>query len=143
MVWACFISCFSSWEYCCSFLCLKLSSLKIRTNRKHVKDHFQVYDSSRYQEDDSESFSYNVVLVPKLEEVRRPPSSSRRWKDYRASHLRKSLRPKSHRIRVGISRDSVHSYRRKPVKHENFINTVHDIRVTQTSKFFQKGRSRS
>ena len=134
MVWACFISCFSAWEYCCTFLCVKLPRLK-RTNRGHIKD-FQVSDSSCDEEGDSEIFSYNARRPM---EVRRPPS--RPWRDHRASHLRKSLRPRSHQIRVGISRDSVHSSRRNSIKHDNYINTVHGIRVTRTSKFVQKGLS--
>ncbi|KAJ9673568.1 hypothetical protein PVL29_023252 [Vitis rotundifolia] len=134
MVWACFISCFSAWEYCCTFLCVKLPRLK-RTNRGHIKD-FQVSDSSCDEEGDSEIFSYNAHRPM---EMRRPPS--RRWRDHRASHLRKSLRPRSHQIRVGVSRDSVHSSRRNSTKHDNYINTVHGIRVTRTSKFVQKGLS--
>ncbi|XWS21660.1 hypothetical protein CRYUN_Cryun30bG0073500 [Craigia yunnanensis] len=63
-------------------------------------------------------------------------SLSGRWRDYRGVHLRKSLRPRSHRIKVGISRDAL--YKRKPTKHGNHVNTVHDIRVTHTSKFAQK-----
>ena len=64
-------------------------------------------------------------------------SLSGRWRDYREVHLRKSLRPRSHRIKVGISRDAL--YKRNLTKHGHHVNTVHDIRVTHTSKFAQKG----
>ncbi|XWS15151.1 hypothetical protein CRYUN_Cryun35bG0069600 [Craigia yunnanensis] len=66
-------------------------------------------------------------------------SLSDRWKDYRGVHLRKFLRPRSHRIKLGNSRDAL--YKRNLTKHGHHVNTVHDIRVTHTSKFAQKVRS--
>ncbi|GLT74898.1 hypothetical protein SLA2020_466630 [Shorea laevis] len=53
-------------------------------------------------------------------------SLSRGW---RRVHIRKSLKPRNHRIQVGISSS----------KHGHQVSTIHDVRVTRTSKFSQKG----
>jgi hypothetical protein len=133
MVWACLASCFRAWEYCFIFLWVKLRKLK-RVHREHRRDIEDEFDTSDEEDDDDdESFSYDHVPM----DVSR--SISHRWRDYRGAHLRKSLRPRSHRIQVGISRDSsIHGGRSgnhiKAVDHD-------DIRVIRTSKFAHKGRN--
>ena len=141
MVWACIASCFHAWEYCCIFLCVKLRKLK-RVNREHRRDIEEEFDTSEDEYDmgeedyDDESFSNHVHRHMEMSR-----SVSHKWKDYRGAHLRKSLRPRSHRIRVEVSRDSIHSGRRNHIKHRKHASTVHDIRVTRTSKFVHKGRN--
>ncbi|XP_059629973.1 uncharacterized protein LOC132272925 [Cornus florida] len=67
----------------------------------------------------------------------------RSLRDYRGDHLRRSLRPRSHRIRVGISGDSVYVNKRNPIRHGHHGSTVHDIRVTKTSIFAHKSANHS
>ncbi|XXG60686.1 hypothetical protein AAC387_Pa04g2530 [Persea americana] len=131
MVWAFCSSCFYAWEYGCMFLWIKLKNLK-RMRRDHVRDILEEYDVSDNELTD-ESLSYRHA--PRAIELRR--SFSCRSRERRRIHIRRSLRPRSHRIKVGISRDPVYS-NRDMGKH---VKTVHDIKVTQTSKFVQKGRA--
>lgn len=88
-----------------------------------------------FEEFDTSEEDYNDMPT-KMEFSR---SLSRRMRDYRGVHLRKSLRPRSHRIRVGLSRDSEYGHERNLIKHGNHVSTVHSIRVTHTSKFVRKG----
>ncbi|CAK9168744.1 unnamed protein product [Ilex paraguariensis] len=126
ITWACFATCFSVLEYSCTFLCYKLPMLK-RKHRDHKREMvMELYPMTCEEEE------------PKHRKERRS-LSSRRWRDYRGDHLRRSLRPRSHRIRVGISGDSAYGNRRNPIKHGGHATTVHDIRVSRTSKFVQKG----
>lgn len=143
MVWACLACFFRAWEYCCIFLWVKLHKLKRvhREHRRDIEDEFNTSDEEYDDDDDGESFSYHVPM----DVISKP--TSHRWRDYRGAHLRKSLRPRStHRIQVGISRDSsIHGGRSRsgnPAKHGNHIKAVdHDhIRVIRTSKFAHKGR---
>ncbi|KAK4859932.1 hypothetical protein QYF36_014378 [Acer negundo] len=124
--WACLVSWLSFWEYCCTFLWVKLIKLKRRNRRRNIEEEFDSGEEEYYDE----SFSCDTS---------RGRSLSRREIDYRRIHLRKSLRPRSHHVRVGIYTDSIHGHRRKPSKHHNPSSTVHDIRVTHTSKFVKKG----
>ncbi|KAG4147703.1 hypothetical protein ERO13_D05G239100v2 [Gossypium hirsutum] len=129
MVWGCISCWFSSWEFCCTFLCHKLRNIKrIDRRRRRPRQRKRVTDTS----EDDESFSYGSSRPMEVSNH----SVSSRLRNYKGVHLRKSLRPRNHRINVGISRDAL--YKRKPIKH---INTVHDIRVTHTSRFAHKGSS--
>ncbi|THG08322.1 hypothetical protein TEA_015425 [Camellia sinensis var. sinensis] len=130
-VWACFATCFFTVEHGCTFLCYKLPKLK-RKYRKRKRD-IKRFNSSSTDEEDR-TFPYHV---PRHMEDKR--SLSRHWKDYRGDHLRRSLRPRSHRVRVGIRGDSVHVNKRNSMKYGHHGRTVHDIRVTRTSQFAQKG----
>ncbi|GMI65000.1 hypothetical protein like AT1G21722 [Hibiscus trionum] len=143
MAWGCISCWFSSWEFCCTFLCYKFRNVK-RINRRRRRRRVieNQFDSSEDYEDHSdnddngdESLSYGSRFSSRSIEVSNH-SLSGRSRNYKGVHLRRSLRPRNHRIKVGISRDAV--YKRKPTKH---INTVHDIRVTHTSKFAHKGSS--
>ncbi|KAF5725315.1 hypothetical protein HS088_TW23G00036 [Tripterygium wilfordii] len=128
-LWACLASWFSIWEYCCTFLLVKVLRLK-RRNRERRQSNFEEFDTSTEEDLYDESFSSRVP--------RRELSSlqSRRLRDYKRVHLRRSLRPRSHRIQVGISTDSKYGSRRNSFRPSNH---VHSIRVTQTSKFVRKG----
>jgi len=78
-------------------------------------------------------------------------SISRR-RDYKASHLRKSLQPRRHHARVEIRRDLRYkiknhslgepSHTSNAIKHGNHIGTVNDIKVSHTSKSARKGITR-
>lgn len=91
-----------------------------------------------------ESLSYHLPVSAELSR-----SFSRRRRDYKGHHLRKSLKPKRGRSQVEISRNF--SYKNKSnhiirdpccssnvIKHGNYKGMVHDIKVTQTSKFARK-----
>ncbi|KAK6277293.1 hypothetical protein POUND7_017616 [Theobroma cacao] len=133
MVWACMACWFSFCEFCCTFFCFKLLKVKrINRGRRRVRE----YRFDTGDEHDDESFSYRISRPTEASST----SLSGRWGDYRGVHLRKSLRPRSHRIKVGIKRDAL--YERNHSKHDHHINTVHGIRVTHTSKFAQKGSNR-
>lgn len=71
------------------------------------------------------------------------PEKRKLPRHYKIDHLRRSLRPRSHRIRVGISGNSAYYVAKKNTnKHyDDQGNRVHDIRVTRTSKFARKGAS--
>ncbi|KAH7663694.1 hypothetical protein IHE45_14G073100 [Dioscorea alata] len=120
MIWACATSCYSSCEYCCMFLRFKIRKLK-KMKHEHSMS-MEEYNSSTTSSEEFEARS---------KEFRR--SLSRRSKERRRAHLERSLRPRSHRISVGITR----SYPEKSKKYRN-VGSVHDIRVTRTSKFVQK-----
>ncbi|KAM7518839.1 hypothetical protein LguiB_017801 [Lonicera macranthoides] len=123
MGWACMATYCYACEYVCSFLCHKLH--RIRQQRK--RDLELVYISSTTSEEEERSSPRHFH-----KHVEGKRSRSRRW---RKEHLRRSLRPRSHRIRVGISGDSVHVNKRNCPK-------VHDdIRVSRTSRFAKKGGS--
>ncbi|XP_019051578.1 PREDICTED: uncharacterized protein LOC104587554 isoform X1 [Nelumbo nucifera] len=132
MTWAFCVTCFSAWEYGCTFLWVKLRRIK-RMNEEHIRDIEEEYNSSGYELED-ESISYHV---PRGIEVRR--TLSHRSREHRRLQLQRSLRPRSHRIRVGISRGSAYVSSRNTVKHDRHVRTVQNIKVTRTSKFVQKG----
>lgn len=92
-----------------------------------------------------ESLSYHFPTSAKIYR-----SFSRRRRDYKGSHLRKSLQPRKHHARIEISRDLRYrskrnhssrdpSYTSNAIEHGNHVGTVHDIKVTRTSKFARKG----
>lgn len=103
---------------------------------------------SKTEEDYSdESLSYHSPISPE-----RSKSFSRRRRDYKGHHLRKSLQPRRGHAQVEISRDFSYknkrnrssgdpSYAGSDLKHDNHRGTVHDIKVTRTSKFARKGVS--
>lgn len=122
MAWACLAAYCYAWEYICSFFCHKLH--RVRQQRK--RDLELVYISSTTSEEEERSYWHFHKHV----EGKR--SRSRRW---RKEHLRRSLRPRSHRIQVGISGDSVRVNKRNRAKVRD------DIRVSRTSRFAKKGGS--
>ncbi|KAF5955047.1 hypothetical protein HYC85_007903 [Camellia sinensis] len=110
-----------------------ISFQSLSGNTESAKRDIKRFNSSSTDEEDR-TFPYHV---PRHMEDKR--SLSRHWKDYRGDHLRRSLRPRSHRVRVGIRGDSVHVNKRNSMKYGHHGRTVHDIRVTRTSQFAQKG----
>ncbi|KAJ7965529.1 Pre-mRNA-splicing factor 38A like [Quillaja saponaria] len=107
-----------------------------RKTRKHRRDIREKFGNTSEEFYSDESFSYQA---PRHMEVIR--SFSRRKRDYKNSQLRRSLRPRSHHARVEISRDLGYRHKRSdPIKHGKHGGIVHDIKVTQKSKFVHKGR---
>ncbi|KAJ6685379.1 F8K7.16 [Salix purpurea] len=72
-------------------------------------------------------------------------SLSRRTGDYRrVQYLRKSFRPRTRRIRVGLGSDFDYGFKRIPLaKHGEQIITLHNVRMTHTSQSVLKGSSLS
>ncbi|KAB5568576.1 hypothetical protein DKX38_002369 [Salix brachista] len=62
----------------------------------------------------------------------------------RVQYLRKSFRPRTHRMRVGLGSDFDYGFKRIPrAKHGEQIITVHNVRMTHTSQSVLKGSSLS
>ncbi|KAL5075970.1 hypothetical protein RYX36_014954 [Vicia faba] len=143
ITWACCSTCFHIWEYSCTFLCVKLHNVK-RKRRRRVRMgmHKKFYSTSEEDYVD-ESLSYDFPTS----DISR--SFSRRRRDYKGSHLRKSLKPKRGHAQVEISRDlSCNKNRRNHsirdhsyTSNDNIKHAGHEIKVTQTSKFARKGMS--
>ncbi|XP_024020739.1 uncharacterized protein LOC112091400 [Morus notabilis] len=156
MLWACFASCLSVCDCCCTFLCLKLRNLRGRTNRRRRRRRkldIEVVDTSSTEAGDEHHNGETSFASCDYDMYKEKSDSSlsRRKRDYRSDQLRKSLRPRSHRIGAGISKDHLghgnrRSYNIKLGDHHNH-NHDHDhnsrvdhaIRVTRTSKFVRKG----
>jgi len=68
--------------------------------------------------------------------------ASHRWREHQSSHLKRSLKPRNHRVQVEISR-----FGRKQSRHRRrdhlASNVHHHVRVTHTSKFANKRKNRS
>ncbi|KAK4352652.1 hypothetical protein RND71_028170 [Anisodus tanguticus] len=74
----------------------------------------------------------------RFDEIKRRRKSMR---EHRKEHMRKSLRPKSHRMQVEIITDSMH-HNKKKLKNgsSNHFSPIDDhIRVSRRPKFAQKG----
>lgn len=133
MLWACLTSCFLICKYGCIALWFKSKNLK-RMNEEHLRDVDDNYDSIASNDDLEETMSY--THKPRSLEFRK--LFSQRSRERRRIHLERSLRPRSHRIRVGISyMDSNERDLRK--HHHRHADALHNIKVTHTSKFVQKG----
>lgn len=90
-----------------------------------------------------ESLSYQFPASAELSR-----SFSRRRRDYKGSHLRKSLKPKRGHSQIEISRELSYNKNKRNHSIRDFsyrsnANTKHGnykgIKVTQTSKFARKG----
>ncbi|KAI3499695.1 hypothetical protein L1887_35500 [Cichorium endivia] len=122
MVRACFSTFFSAWEQGCHLLCHVVCNAKgKRRRRRRDMEMADMSDGSDLETDMETSFSYR-------------DSSRRRssFRDHKRNHFRRSLRPKSHRLRVGVDGDSVYATKRKHIKHG-------DVRVVRMSSFARKG----
>ncbi|KAK9162300.1 hypothetical protein Syun_003202 [Stephania yunnanensis] len=133
MLWTCMVSWFSIWEYVCALLCFKTRINMVRQQRHRragMSEMEEFYYSTDTDDFGDGSFSYHM-----------PRSRSRQCGRVR---FRWSLRPRSHRVRVGISRNDVYMNRvgARPFKFGRHLGSaVHNIKVTQTSKFVRKGGS--
>ncbi|OWM85110.1 hypothetical protein CDL15_Pgr027897 [Punica granatum] len=121
-VWMCSACWFSIVGNCCSFFCFKLLRCK-RAKRGHRRNSDEIDRSHMYGD---QSFSYRIGR-----------SLSHHRKYHRHTHLRKSLRPRSHRAIVRIHRYAHH--KTKPSTHYTHGGSFGDIRVVRTTKFSRKG----
>ncbi|XP_038897054.1 uncharacterized protein LOC120085227 isoform X2 [Benincasa hispida] len=136
-----FASYFYAWEYCCTFMCIKLASVK-RTRRRHLRrrDLEEEFESEEGKcQHGSTSDSSNV---PEHVESRSSRRACRRWRrNHRSSRMRKSLRPRGHGIRVRSGRVLVYGkHRRKSVEVGNHLNEIHSFGMYGSSKFVHKER---
>ncbi|CAL9145566.1 unnamed protein product [Musa hybrid cultivar] len=130
MLRACFMSCFSTCEYACMFVWFKLKNVK-QMKEERLKRMEQDYGSTSSDDDLEESVLYARTLR----------SLSQRSRERRRMHLERSLRPRSHRVRVGISKHSIY-INEDPRKRHGHGSILQKIKVTHTSKFAQKGNGR-
>lgn len=135
MVWACVAACFSVCVHGCYFLGYELHKVKRKRRRRRRRDIEELTSTTSEEEEEDDAASVSYHNIPRRSSV------SRRWRDYKGDQLRRSLRPRSHRVRVRISGGDLFHVRRRRnrIKRGDHGSTIHDIRVTQTSKFAQKG----
>ncbi|KAJ3687919.1 hypothetical protein LUZ61_017083 [Rhynchospora tenuis] len=133
MLRACVSSCFYASEYTCMYLWYKIKRIRrIREEQKQIEMEDYLYSSST-TEDDIEEARYATFGRTFSQKFR---------DDRRRLHMQRSLKPRSHRIRVGISKHSVVMDEREPrFRHRNG-RSMHNIRVTHTSRFVQKAHGR-
>ncbi|KAF9608981.1 hypothetical protein IFM89_012320 [Coptis chinensis] len=128
ILWACLASCCYACEYGCMFLCHNMKKLK-----RQRRNHRRKFDQENYLSDKEESTSYSHSR----RSIELSRSQSHQSRQLRRIHLQKSLRPRSHRIRVDVTRNAVSANGR--VDHYKHHSTVHNIKVAKTSKFAKKG----
>lgn len=145
---ACFAICFHIWRNICHFLCHKFLSPRRKRHRRLKSKHAardiadaesSRTDDSRCQESIKESSCHSSV-GSQIDASRRS-MTSHRWREHQRSHLRRSLKPRNHRVQVEIS-----SLGRKHCRHkrrDHLVSNVHHVRVTHTSKFANKRKNRS
>ncbi|KAL3641245.1 hypothetical protein CASFOL_016213 [Castilleja foliolosa] len=138
IVWACFATCFSGLDFCCSYLCHKLRTVKRTRRRRRRKRDIEAPISTSTSEDEYELEDMSINGQPRKHEHKRSRFNRRNYKD---EHLRRSLRPTNHRARVEFSGRPVHLHRNKTLKNiGDRDNPIHDhFRVTRSSNFSQKG----
>ncbi|PIN17052.1 hypothetical protein CDL12_10284 [Handroanthus impetiginosus] len=139
MVWACFATCFSALDFCCTYLCFKLRTVKRkRRRRKWDIEEFAAPITSS-SEEGYELAKRSLFQQPRNLEHRRSKVNRRR--NYKYEHLRRSLRPTSHRAHVHFSANPFHLHWKKILKNigDHTSPLHHHIRVTRSSKFSQKG----
>ncbi|CAL0319401.1 unnamed protein product [Lupinus luteus] len=122
---------------------------RVKRKRRRVRvQKLQKLYSTTDEDYSDESLSYHIPISS--EEISSRSFSHRRG--YKSSHLRKSLRPRNYHARVEISRNLSYKNKRNhshsigdtshtsdSIKYGNHRSTVHDIKVTRTSKFARKG----
>lgn len=132
MLWQCLVSCYSSCEYSCMFVWFKLKNAKEDRRRRRM----EAYELSSSRIGSDESISY--ATTPRS--VRFVRSLSQRSRERRRIQLERSLRARSHRVRVGISQHSVRIHgEEEPRRLHRHGDVLHDVKVTHTSRFVQKG----
>lgn len=113
------------------FVWFKLKNVK-QMKEERLKRMEQDYGSTSSDDDLEESVLYARTLR----------SLSQRSRERRRMHLERSLRPRSHRVRVGISKHSIYINEKDPRKRHGHGSILQKIKVTHTSKFAQKGNGR-
>ncbi|GER49169.1 hypothetical protein STAS_26387 [Striga asiatica] len=139
ITWACFSTCFSSFDFCCSYLCYKLRTIRRLRKRRRRKKDIEEFDgqTSPYISSEDDEYELEDKSIDSYFDHRGSRFSRRR--NYKVEHLRKSLRPTNHRARVELS-GHLHGKRALKNSIEFRHNLLHDhIRVNRSSKFSQKG----
>ncbi|KAL8059623.1 hypothetical protein ABFX02_03G099100 [Erythranthe guttata] len=139
ITWACFATCFSAFEFSCTYLCFKLRSVK-RKRRTRKRD-IEEFSTS---EDEYELGETSRLRQPSTNLERRRRSQFDKRKNFKNERLRRSLKPTTHRASVGSARNSVYLNRRKILKNIGDCTSPlhHHIRVSRSSKFLNKGSRR-
>lgn len=135
MIWGSIKCWFSAWEYCCTFLCVELMSVRRKRRRRYRREMEDGFYTSDIEYNDR-SFSYHTPRH--IEQSSRSWRSSRRRRNYKGIRLRRSLRPRSVGIRAGSNRDSVYGCKRNLGLHRNHASKDHELKMRRTSKFVQK-----
>lgn len=140
-IWACFATCFSMLECCCTFLCFKLQKHNYRRRRRRGQDIEELAISS-----DEEDCEGNISSRGKSEietEGRRRRLRSHRGKENKEEYLRRALRPKSHRTLIRLSSGDSFVFKKKNSRKndDHHISPLQHIRVTKSCKLSQKGGS--
>ncbi|XP_062105706.1 uncharacterized protein LOC133817257 [Humulus lupulus] len=151
MTWACFAFSAYSCDYLCTFLWVKLLSVKRRRRRRGRERDLEVFDKSSSSIDEEENggslCDYGSNHHNNHHKTRKRSLSRPRRRDYKGAHLKKSLRPRSHRVGIRNRDLGFHKNgtRRSLVKdhghlhHHRDDSGDHSIRVIRTSKFVRKG----
>lgn len=134
MLWQCLVSCYWSCERGCMFVWFKLKNAKEDRRRRRM----EAYELSSSGFGSDESISH--VRSPRS--VRFARSLSQRSRERRRIQLERSLRARSHRVRVGISQHSVRINGEEPRRLHRHGDVLHDVKVTHTSRFVQKGNAK-
>ncbi|CAN7021790.1 unnamed protein product, partial [Brassica rapa subsp. trilocularis] len=120
----------SCWFYilsnCCTFFCYDLLHTKRRRRRRNRRYSEDGDDYSDEGNDDGGSFRYHRSRREMRKEER----------------LRKSLKPRSHRVRVGVRKDHPSSDLGLNQHVGGGVGSVHGVRVSRESKFARKGSKR-
>ncbi|WOL03573.1 hypothetical protein Cni_G12293 [Canna indica] len=136
MLRECLASCCSSCEYGCMFLWFKLKNTKYSKEERLRR--MDQYDTSSSDDDDDDLEDGLPYAHRRPRSIAFMRSLSQRSRERRRMHLERSLRPRSHRVHVGINRQSIYINDKDPIKHHRRGNMLHNIKVTHTSKFVQK-----
>ncbi|KAL1833676.1 hypothetical protein ACET3Z_003327 [Daucus carota] len=132
---------FYSTVFSSSFICYMnwaflrhVKRISRRRRRRDVEGQYYASSSDEVEEESSSSTCND--------EVSRIEKKRRHRRDYKRNHVTRSLRPRSHRVRVGVNGNSGYITRNNSSKHwDDHDSSVHSIRVAQTSKFARKGSS--
>ncbi|MED6170201.1 hypothetical protein PIB30_028716 [Stylosanthes scabra] len=120
IIWACCSSYCCIWEYACAFLCAKLHRRRRRRLRNKINNRLYFATEGDYSD---ESISDRL----------------RRRRDYKNSHLRKSLRVRNDgHARVQISSynsKKMHHENNNPMKHCDYKGNVHDIKLHSPKRY--------
>ncbi|ESQ34623.1 hypothetical protein EUTSA_v10008678mg [Eutrema salsugineum] len=129
LLWA-LISCwFYILSYCCTFFCYNLLHSKRRRRRRYTEnDYDDDIDDDDYDDDDIDDDDGSFRYQRSRRECRKE------------ERLRKSLRPRSHRVRVGVRKH--HRSDSGLSQHAGGVGPIHGIRVSRESKFVRKGSKR-
>ncbi|KAJ9538318.1 hypothetical protein OSB04_031051 [Centaurea solstitialis] len=124
MIWVCLSTIFVVWVHACYWLCRCLQKVK-REHRRHQRE-MEMLDMMSVRSDQDTDMEASSTGS-------RWRRSSYQLRNHKRNHLRRSLRPRNHRVRLGVDGDLDYATKRKHIGHG-------DVRVVQTSSFARRGR---